>query len=131
MILVFHEGDREKALRRMYAFGVDFEALDSTTWDVAKEGIDLYGRAPTALDISVAGVHVAVRRNAVAVVVNPKLGEAVGYQPAAPQYLFPGYWGGVDVRFRTPEDAAAAYATLGQDWAVRLCLVPVGAGSRD
>lgn len=131
MIVQFVADDKDKAQRRLTSFGVDLTVEEAASWDVAHEGIDIYlaneGEASLAAD----ALTVGVRRNAVLVVVNPKLGEAVGYQPAAPQFLFPGYWGGVDVKFRSLEDAIRAGEHLGGDWGVRLCLVQVGAPGRD
>lgn len=129
MLISFVAEDKDKAQRRAFSFGID---LPEAGWTPLHEGIAFYAETsdPAGANISTSG-DVAVRRNSALVVLNPKLGEAVGYQPAAPQLLQPGHWGPVDIKFRSAEDAALAFTHLGRDWAVLLCLVPVGSPGRE
>lgn len=120
MFLVMRGIDRAK--QRLASAGVD---LDDTAnpdgWDVEEAGVVAEDYVADGRVFQTTLV-VTVRKNCLAVSVNPQIGEALGYQPAAPQYLYPGYWGSVDVYVQTPEDAAKL-AKL--PWLVKLHLVPV------
>lgn len=113
--------DRVKAKRRFAAAGIDLQDGAPEDWGVETDGIsaDTFTRVGRILRTK---LQVGVRKNCLAVSVNPKIGEVLGYQPAAPQYLYPGYLGQIDVYVKSQDDS-----DLIEDlpWLVRLHLVPV------
>ena len=126
MFVVFQGSDRTKARRRLTACGIDLiEPADGEfaepVWEIEASGVEVTDYVTDGRVLrSILGV--GVRKNVLAVSVNPDLGAKLGYQPAAPQYLYPGHYGDVSVVLRTAEDADA----LGEvPWLVRLHVVPV------
>jgi hypothetical protein len=131
VLLAWIEDSKEKAVSKARSFGLDIANPEVPCWGVSKEGLDLgaaWIEGGANLDT---WLEFGVRRNAVLVVVNPKLGEFLGYQPAAPQVLFPGHFGPVSVKFKSADDALGAFTQLAGDWVVRLCPVQVGSPGRD
>lgn len=120
MFFVFTPDNKAKAERRLFTSGIDLIDADPATWEVGAEGLEL-----TAFDvddgIATTKLQVAVRKNCLAVSVNPKLSARLGYQPAAPQYLYPGHFGPVAVVWRQGEQPV----TSDLKWLVRLHVVPV------
>lgn len=120
MFLTFVGADHVKAARRCKAAGIDLLGNEDL-WEVDSAGVEATkytqdGRVFTTQ------LQVAVRKNVLAVCVNPDLSEALGYTPAFPQYLYPGFMGDVTVVCRTDEEAAQVKAL---PWLVRLHVVPV------
>jgi hypothetical protein len=123
VILPINPTEPKRVQQRLTAFGVD---LEGDGWEPRTHCIGCYVEAPLGANLTTTA-NVGVRRNAVLVSLDPRLGEAVGYQPAAPTLLNVGYWGAIQVSFKTQEDAALAFSLLGGAPAVTLSLVPVTA----
>lgn len=112
--------NQEFALRKLALNGVEFDGGPVTT---DSDGVLLNG---VSVDDRVvfSPVVVTVRKNAVLVSLNPRIGEILGYQPAFPTVLGAGFWGVLDLYTQgVDETQAAELQSLG--WAVKLHFVPV------
>ena len=100
--------------------GVSILAPEDTMIRWTESGVQLLPSADTLETEAV----VQVRKNCVAVELNPKVGEILGMMPGVPQYLHPGWFGAVGLSVLGLTDDQRA-AILGLDWLVELHFVPV------
>lgn len=131
MFVTWTEDSKDKAVVKARSVGIDLVDPSVPCWGVSKETLDLGASWEEGGANLTTYLEFGVRRNVALVAVNPKLGEFVGYQPAAPTLLAPGHFGPVEVRFKSPADAEAAFLHLAGDWAVKVLVAVVGSPARD
>lgn len=81
-------------------------------------------REVTETGFAAAG-EIQVRKNMLAVHLNPAISEVLGYQPGGPLFLQPGWFGELEWTVMQPLRDDQSETLAGLDWIVELSLLPV------